>query len=638
VPPDRKNVGKTSKMSEEKLTFQAEVSRLLHLMVNSVYSDREVFLRELISNASDACDKLRYRTLSEPDLTAGDADFRVEINVDAEAGTLSIADNGIGMNRDDLIRDLGTIARSGTSAFVENLSGDAGKDMQLIGQFGVGFYSAFMVADKVDVVSRKAGEDDAWCWTSDGLGEFTVSEAERAGRGSTVTLHLKDSDKDWLEADKLRQVIKKYSDHIALPIKLTAGEDEAETVNAASAIWTRPKQEITEEQYKEFYHHVGHTFDDPWLTIHYKAEGKIEYAGLLFVPSRRPFDLFDPARQHRVKLYVKRVFITDEAEGLVPPYLRFLRGIVDTEDMPLNISREMLQTSPLMTHMRQAVTRRVLSELKKKAEKAPEEYATFWENFGAVLKEGLYEDMERRDDLLALARFRSTAGDDLVSLQGYIDRMKDGQTAIYYITGEDLDVLRKSPQLEGFRARGVEVLLMTDPVDDFWLPSVQEFDGKPLRSATRGASDLSDIAKTDDAENDDEAPREADVATLVALLKQTLEERVKDVRATDRLTDSPVCLVADEGDIDMRLERMLKAHNQVDEETARILEINPKHALIRSLSERATQAGALDALSDAAFLLLDQARILEGESLADPVAFSNRLAAVMTQAVGTDAA
>ncbi|HZD24790.1 MAG TPA: molecular chaperone HtpG [Alphaproteobacteria bacterium] len=624
-------------MSEEKLSFQAEVARLLKLMVNSVYSEREVFLRELVSNASDACDKLRYRAIAEPELTADDPEFRVEITIDRTARSLTVADNGIGMGRDDLIQDLGTIARSGTAAFVETLEGESRDAVQQIGQFGVGFYAVFMVADRVDVVSRKAGEAHAWRWSSDGLGEFTIAEAERAGRGTSITLHLKTGEDEWLEPERLRRVIRTYSDHIPLPIRLREGPDgEAETVNAASAIWTRPKAEVSEEQYREFYHHVGHAMDDPWLTIHYKAEGKIEYAALLYVPAQRPYDLFDPARRHRVKLYVRRVFITDEAEGLLPAYLRFLRGVVDSEDLPLNISREMLQNTPVMVRMRQAITKRVLGELKKKAEKAPEDYARFWDCFGAVLKEGLYEDSERREELLELARFHSTVGDGLVSLKDYVSRMKDGQSAIYYISGDDLDLLRSSPQLEGYRARGVEVLLLSDPIDDFWVPTVEDYDGKPLRSATRGASDLSAIPTLDkDARKGEEAEpaREADVATLVALLKQTLGDAVKDVRSTDRLTDSPVCLVADEGDLDLRLERMLKAHHQLDRMSARILELNPVHPLVRSLAARAAAGGAANELADMAWLLLDQARIIEGEPLPDPAAFSRRMAQVMTRAV-----
>ena len=620
-------------MSEEKLSFQAEVAKLLKLMVNSVYSDKEVFLRELISNASDACDKLRYQAITEPALTADDPDFRLSLTIDKAARTIALADNGIGMNRDDLIADLGTIARSGTGAFVEQLSGDAAEDMAMIGQFGVGFYSVFMVADKVDVISRKAGEDQAWKWSSDGLGEFTIAEAERDGRGTTIVIHVRDGEDEWLEPERLKGVVKTHSDHIALPIVLQ-GDDGEESLNAASALWTRPKKDLTDEQYKEFYHHVGRGFDDPWLTVHYKAEGKIEYSVLLFVPTQRPFDLFDPARRHGVKLYVKRVFIADECEGLVPGYLRFLKGIVDSEDLPLNISREMLQSSPMVTHIGKAVTNRVLSELKKKAEKAPDEYAEFWQNFGPVLKEGIYEDTDRRDDLLALARFRSINSETPISLKDYFAAMKDGQKAIYYITGDDADALAKSPQLEGFRARGLDVLLLTDPVDDFWLQMVPNHDGKEFKSVTRGGADLSDIAvdKPDDATDEDATEiRDSEIATLIALLKQNLGDAVKDVRTSDRLTDSAVCLVADEGDIDMHLERMLKAHQRLDQASARILEINPRHALIKALGARVGEKGAADTFADIAFLLLDQARIIEGEPLPDPAAFSRRMADVMAK-------
>ena len=623
-------------MSEETLSFQTEVARLLRLMVNSVYSDKEVFLRELISNASDACDKARYLSITAPEILGDDPDFKVQIKVDTAARTLSISDNGIGMDRDGMISDLGTIARSGTSAFMENLSGDAAEDMQLIGQFGVGFYSVFMVADKVEVTSARAGEEAAWVWASDGLGEFTIAEAERQSRGTTIVIHLKADEDEWLEAHKLQSVVKKYSDHIALPIMLAIDDGEETAANAASALWSRPKSEITTEQYREFYHHVGHAMDDPWLTIHYKAEGKIEYTGLLFVPTRPPFDLFDPARRHAVKLYVRRIFITDEAEGLIPSYLRFLRGVVDSEDLPLNISREMLQNSPLMRHMNQAVTRRVLSELAKKAKKKPTEYAEFWGNFGSVLKEGLYEDQERREELLELVRFRSTAGEDLVSLKDYAGRMKDGQEAVYYITGDNLQTLQNSPHLEGFRARGVEVLLLSDPVDDFWLSAVFEYDGRALTSATRGVTDLSNIGESPakDEGEDAEPIRDTALATLIALVKQTLGEAVKDVRTTDRLTDSAVCLVADDGDMDMRLERMLKANNQLNTNSVRILEINPKHALIKNMANAATKGGAADDLADLAYLLLDQARIIEGEPLPDPAAFSQRMATMMAKAAG----
>ena len=618
-------------MTEQTLSFQAEVSKLLRIVADSLYSEKEIFLRELISNGSDACDRLRYAALTEPGLTADDPDFKITVTIDKKARTVTVADNGIGMNREDLIENLGTVARSGTSAFLDQLTGDSAKDVALIGQFGVGFYSSLMVADKVEVVSRKAGEDQAWRWTTDGGGEFTIAEAERAGRGTSVILHLRKSEKEFLEPERLRRIVTRYSDHIALPIVLVADGKE-ETVNQASALWRRPKKDITAEQYKEFYHHVGHTFDEPWLTLHTRAEGKIEYTMLLFVPSVPPFDLFHPDRKHRVKLYVKRVFITDECEGLVPSYLRFLRGIVDSEDLPLNISREMLQQSPVLARIRAAVIRRTLGELEKKAAKAPDDYARFWDNFGAVLKEGIYEDQDYRDRIIKLARFHSTRGEGLVSLDDYVGRMKEGQEAIYYIAGDDLESLRHSPQLEGFAARGVEVLLMTDPIDDFWLNMVPDFAGKKFRSVTRGGADLGAIPleKKGDGK-DEEAAEGAELGTLIALLKQTLGDAVKDVRASDRLTDSPVCLVAAEGDVDMHLERMLKQHGQVKTASARVLEINPRHELIKRLAELAREKGAVDSLADAAHLLLDQARIVEGEPLLDPVAFTRRLAATMSK-------
>jgi len=623
-------------MTEERLSFQAEVSRLLSLMVNSVYSDKEVFVRELISNASDACDKLRYRAITEPEMIADDPQYRVQINIDKAARMLEFSDNGIGMNRDDLIENLGTIARSGTNAFVEALSGDNQDNVSLIGQFGVGFYSIFMVADQVEVISRKAGEEKAWTWKSDGIGEFTIDGATREYRGTSVVMHLKDGEDNWLEKISLTATVKKFADHIDLPILIAEGDEEAETVNQASAIWTRPKTEITEEQYKEFYHHVGHAYDDPWLTIHYRAEGKLEYAGLLFIPTQPPYDLFDPARKHRVKLYIKRVFITDDVEDLVPSYLRFLKGVIDTEDLALNISREMLQSNPLITHLRQAVTRRILTELKKKAKKSAEEYAVFWNAFGVVLKEGLYEDMERRDDLLELARFQSTAGDEITSLIDYVARMKENQSSIYYITGDDKASLSVSPHLEGYRARGLEVLLLSDPIDDFWLSTINEFDGKAFVSVTRGGGDLSDIPLEESLEAEDEKDNvalDAEFATLIALLKTNLEGQIKDVRASDRLTDSAVCLVADDGDLDMQLERMLRAHGQLQQGSMRIMEINPRHPLVRQLAKRAGEDNSVDDLSDIANLLYDQARILEGEAVKDPAAFSRRLADVMTRAI-----
>jgi molecular chaperone HtpG len=621
-------------MTEERLSFQAEVSRLLDIVAHSLYSEKEVFLRELVSNASDACDRLRYAALTQPELSADDPNLKVRLLVDKDARTLTVADNGIGMNREDLVENLGTIARSGTAAFMKSLEGaekgDGKKDVNLIGQFGVGFYSAFMAADKVTVLTRKAGEPIGWRWESDGKGEFTIAEADGLSRGTKIVLHLREGDDEYLDEARLGGIVRKYSDHIAIPILFGEGED-AKALNSASALWTRSKSEITADQYKEFYHHVGHAFDDPWLTLHWRAEGALEYTNLLYVPSTKPFDLFDPKRAHRVKLYVKRVFITDAAEGLIPPYLRFLRGVVDSEDLPLNISREMLQHNPMLAKIKAGITRRVLSELSKKAKDTENaaEYDSFWENFGAVLKEGLYEDYEHRDELLKLLRFRTTAGEELVSLEQYVARMKEGQDAIYTISGDDIDTLLRSPQLEGFKAKGVEVLLLTDPVDEFWMPSVGVYDGKPFKSVTRGGADLGKI-KGEEAEKPEEKTPEGELTDLLALLKLTLSDAVKDVRKSERLTDSAVCLVADDNDMDMHLERLLKQHKQLNGEVGkRILEINPSHALIKRLAERAKGTGATDALEDAAWLLLDQARIVEGEPQPDPAAFARRLASAM---------
>ena len=616
-------------MAEEKLSFQTEVSRLLRIVANSLYSEKRIFLRELISNASDACDRLRYEAITEPGLIEDDPEFRVRIELDPEARTVSVVDNGIGMNREGLIADLGTIARSGTSAYLEQVSGDEAKDMALIGQFGVGFYSAFMVADRVEVTSRRAGEDGAWRWASEGLGEFTVGEAARAGRGTTVTLYMRDGEDEFLEPAGLRGIVKTYSDHIALPIVLADGGGE-ETVNEASALWTRPRAEIDRDQYSEFYRHVGHAFDEPWMTIHWRAEGVHEYTTLAFIPSQRPFDLFNPERKHGVKLYVKRVFVTDDCAELVPQWLRFLRGLVDSEDLPLNISREMLQNNPLLARMRAAIVRRVLGELAKKAEAEPEDYAAFWENFGPVLKEGLYEDPDNRGEILKLARFHSTADGGPVGLDAYVERMKEGQEAIYYIAGEALESVRQSPQLEGFRARGIEVLLMTDPVDEFWIPAVGTHADKPFRSATRAGADLADIAVEGAAEGG-EAIDQGRIDSVIAMFKLALKDEVKDVRSSDRLTDSAACLVADEGDLDINLERLLKQHGQIESGFKRILEINPGHDLIRSLAEAVGKGAAAGRLSDTAWLVLDQARIMEGETPPDPAAFSRRMSEALAR-------
>ena len=638
-------------MTKETFTFQAEVSKLLEIVAHSLYSQKEIFLRELISNASDACDKLRYNSLTNPGLLGDSGVFQITLSVDKKAKTLTISDNGIGMNRDDLVETLGTIARSGTQAFMDALTqskkaaekqkkGDGSNSIDLIGQFGVGFYSSFMVAERVEVVTRKADQESAWLWISDGTGEFTIDEATRDKHGTDVTVYLKKEDKEFLEPQRIEHIVKTYSDHIGIPIILAAAkkDEEDRTLNKASALWTREKRDISDEDYTEFYHHVGQMWDEPWLTLHNRVEGVLSYTNLLFIPSSRPFDLFNPERKAQLKLYVKRVYITDNCDELLPGYLRFVRGVVDSEDIPLNISREMLQHNPTLAKIKKALSKRVFNELKKKADKTPDEYAKFWENFGAVMKEGLYEDFDNRDVLLELARFRSTTQEGLISLKDYVERMSDGQDAIFYIAGEDAEAIAQSPQLEGFKAKSVEVLLLTDPVDEFWISSVGTFEEKAFKSATRGGADLSAIgkdesdtnAKSKDGKKTGSGSNKAKVEPLIAAFKVALGDKVKDVRASERLTDSPVCLVADDGDMDMNIERLLKQHNQVSESTPRVLEINADHALITKLLKKAKVTEGVDPIvEEAAFLLLDQARIVEGEPIADPLAFSRRMASVM---------
>ena len=639
-----------AKSNGERHAFQAEVSKLLGLMANSLYRDKEIFLRELISNASDACDKLRYAAITKPELLGDDAALAVTIRPDSKDGVLVVADNGIGMNREELIDNLGTIARSGTEAFVKQMAESQGGDGEdeadgqnkqdglaagLIGQFGVGFYSSFMVARRVEVVTRRADEAEGWRWRSDGTGSFSIAPEADAGRGTRIELHLRKDDREFLEPLRIRTVVKAYSDHIGLPIWLENESGQKEMVNEGSALWSRPKSDIDKAQYREFYHHIAHTPGDPWHTIHLHAEGRIEYTALLFVPDSRPFDLFDPIRRHRVRLYVRRVFITDECEGLIPPYLRFMRGVVDSSDLALNVSRETLQHDPILAKIRTGLVKRVFSELEKRAKKTPEEYASFWENFGAVLKEGLYEDGEQKDRLLPLVRFRTTGGGDCwLSLDDYVDAMPEQQEAIYYISGEDAEALRRSPQVEGFRARGIDVLLMADPVDQFWLPVVGAYKEKTFRSVTQGAADLATFAVSDENkpdEADTAAPGEMD--KLIALVKLALSDTVKDVRTSERLTDSPVCLVADEGDLDMHLERLLRQHKHELPAQKRVLEINPSHDLTRALAKMVGQKGATEALEDAAHLLMDQALILEGEPVPDPTAFTRRLSGLVSRAL-----
>lgn len=618
-------------MSEEKRSFEAEVSKLLDIVVHSLYSNTEIFLRELISNASDACDKLRYAALTEASLIeASDSEFAIYIQIDKENRTLTIRDNGIGMNKDELVENLGTIAKSGTSEFMKSLTGDTSKDVSLIGQFGVGFYSSFMVAKKVEVFSRKAGETQGWHWVSDGKGSYRTNEADDVSRGTRIVLHLRKEGDEYLESVRLKTVVKTYSDHIAIPVILDAvpGEDESEeeTLNSASALWTRPKNEITEEQYTEFYHHVAHAYDDPWHTLHFRAEGAIEYTSLLYLPSNPPFDLFEPDRKSKVKLYVNRVFIADDLDGLLPPYLRFVKGVVDSPDLPLNVSREMLQDNPQLKKIQKGLVSKLFKDLKDRS-KNVDEYNAFWSSFGSVLKEGLYEDFERRDEILNLSRFRTSAGEDWRSLKDYVADFKDGQDAIYYITGSDVAALKRSPQLEGYIAKGVEVLLLTDSVDEFWVTSVGVFDKHPFRSASQSATDLDAIEKgSEDSESEDKTDTsDADTAELIKRLQEALGESVKEVRASNRLTESPVCLVGEQGGMSLHLERMLKQHGQdAGLSNPRILEINPKHTLIQKLANQSD-----DVVEETAHLLLDQARIVEGESLPDPIAFAHRLSKAM---------
>jgi len=615
--------------------FEADVAKLLHMMVHSVYSDKNVFLRELISNAADACEKLRYEGIADPTLLGDDPRPQITVTLDPDAQRLTIEDNGIGMTAAEMTDALGTIARSGTKSFMDKLAGAQGaEDTQLIGQFGVGFYSAFMVAKSVDVVSRRAGSDEASLWSSDGLGSYTIAPvdlAEAPARGTRVVLHLLDDAKDYAERYTVEQTIKAQSGHVPVPIALREKPD-AEPVEIAdgAALWTKPKSAISEADYTDFYRSVSGQFDDPALTLHYRAEGRHEYSVLAFVPSSKPFDLFDPDRAGRIKLYVNRVFITDEAE-LLPRYLRFVRGLVDSSDVPLNMSREMIQQSPVLGAIKKGVTARVLSELEKRATADKDAYLKIWETFGPVLKEGLYEDFERRAALLDLARFHTTTSDGgWRSLADYTAGLKENQTAIYYVTGTDLDRIATAPQLEGFRARGVEVLLLSDPIDNFWVTAGVDYQGKPFRSVTQGSADLALIPLL---EGNIPPATEAsgEVSDFLAFVKTTLADDVSDVRASDRLTESAVCLVATESGMDRQLERMLASAGQAPPKAKPVLEINPQHDLIVKLAG----LGEGDALrADAAHLLFDEAQIADGEQPVDPRAFAARLARVLTRALG----
>ncbi|WP_336487486.1 molecular chaperone HtpG [Methylobacterium nigriterrae] len=604
-------------MSEtaERYEFGAEVGRLLDLVVHALYSDREIFLRELVANAADAMDRRRFEALTNA-ATALPADAKVRIVPDKAARTLTISDAGIGMSKEDLAQNLGTIARSGTRAFSQTLSEAKPDDRpSLIGQFGVGFYSAFMVADRVSVTSRRAGAEESWTWASEGQGSYTLERSGRSEAGTDIVLHLKEDADEYLEPYRLDHVVRKWADFITVPIAIVQ-EGKEEAANQGTALWRKPKSEITQEQYEGFYRQVGMNFDKPWATLHWRAEGQLEFSALLFVPGMKPFQAFDADRESKLRLHVRRMFITDEA-NLLPSWLRFVQGVVDTEDLPLNVSREMLQATPVLARIRRAVTGRVLSELANRAKDA-DDYAAFWENFGPVLKEGIYEDHERRGEIAPLLRFRSSAVDGWTSLPDYVSRMKDGQDAIYYLVADDAEALKHSPQLEGFKARGLEVLLLSDHVDAFWPEALARFEEKPLRSVTQGGVDLSKFAADGTA---GEAP--AGIEALVAAIKSALASDVSDVRATDRLVDSAVVLSASGSGPDLQMQRLLRRAGRGGGSLP-VLEINPRHPLIRALAE-----GPEGDVPGAAGTLLDLARIQDGDTPRDPVAFARTIAAAL---------
>jgi molecular chaperone HtpG len=602
--------------------FQAEVSELLNLMVHSVYSETEIFLRELISNASDACDKLRYEAIAKPGLIADGEPPDIRIKADKTANTLTVSDTGIGMDRQELIDNLGTIARSGTKAFVTRLT-EAKDGAGLIGQFGVGFYSAFMVADRIVVHSRRAGSAEAWTWSSSGGAGFEVApasdeDAKRVARGTEIVLHLKEDARKYLETYEIERIVSAYSDNIQFPILLVPDEGEPRQINSASALWQRPKSELKPEDYAQAYKSIAGAFDEPAMVLHYRAEGRYSYAVLLFAPSTKPFDLFEPARKGKVKLYVRRVFITDDAD-LLPAYLRFIRGVIDSEDLPLNISREMLQNNPQLAQIRKAVTGRVIGELETLADKETEKFDKIWDAFGAVIKEGLYEDFERREKLLALSRFVTTAGEKR-SLKQYVADLKPNQTEIYFLAGDSLDRLKSNPRLEAAAARGIEVLLLTDPVDAFWTSARLEFEGKPLKSLSQGDLNLDLIPLVDD--NKDKQEPAADEAATIAVIKASLGDRVSDVKASTRLTTSAACLVAGSQGPDRELERILSTQNRGGPRTRPVLEINLRHPLVAAIAGAGGNKAAAD---DFSFLLLEQAQILDGELPEDTAAFAARL-------------
>jgi molecular chaperone HtpG len=636
----------TADVKKETLGFQTEAKQLLHLMIHSLYSNQEIFLRELISNASDAIDKLRFAALADDSLLEGQGDYQIQVDVDGEANTITISDNGIGMNRDEVIEHLGTIAKSGTASFLESLTGDQKKDSQLIGQFGVGFYSAFIVADRVEVHTRKAGEaaDEGILWESHGEAEFSVEPMEKAERGTRITLFLKADCKEFAEDFRVRSVIKKYSDHISVPVMMAKppvppaeGEEapenpevEYETVNAATALWTRGRSEISDDEYKEFYKHVSHDFDDPLTWSHNKVEGKLEYTSLLYIPRRAPFDMWNREMSRGLKLYVQRTFIMDDAEQFLPLYLRFVKGIVDSNDLPLNVSREILQQDAAVESMRSALTKRILDMLGKLAKKGGEDYALFWKEFGQVLKEGPAEDFANKEKIAKLLRFSSTHTDleeQNQSLEDYVSRMQEKQDKIYYVVAENFNTAKKSPHLEVFRKKGIEVLLLSDRVDDWLMNHLQEFDGKQFQDVARGALDLEPESEEEKAEQE---KLEKESEALVERLGKVLEDKVAEVRATSRLTDSPACLVVGDFDMGAQMRRMMEAAGQPVPESKPILEINPTHPLLGMLDREADE----DRFSDLANIVFDQAHLAEGGQLDDPATYVSRLNKLLLEMSG----
>lgn len=619
---------------KETLGFQTEVKQLLHLMIHSLYSNKEIFLRELISNASDAADKLRFEALANPELLEGGAELKIRVSFDKEANTVTLEDNGIGMSREDVVTHLGTIAKSGTADFLKNLSGDQKKDSHLIGQFGVGFYSAFIVADKVDVYSRRAGQpaSEGVHWSSKGEGEFDVATIDKPERGTRIVLHLKKGEEEFADGWRLRNVIKKYSDHIALPIELPKefhgeeadkpAEPEWETVNRASALWTRPRAEVKDEEYQEFYKHVAHDFENPLSWSHNKVEGKLEYTSLLYVPGRAPFDLYHREAPRGLKLYVQRVFIMDQADEFLPLYLRFIKGVVDSNDLSLNVSREILQKDPVIDSMKSALTKRVLDMLEKLAKNEPEQYKTFWKNFGQVLKEGPAEDFGNKKKIAGLLRFASTgddSGEQSVALADYIGRMKEGQDKIYYLTGESYSQVKNSPHLEVFRKKGIEVLLLTDRIDEWLMSYLPEFDGKQFVDVARGDLDLGSLDSEEDKKAQEEVAKSKE--GLIERLKKVLDEQVSEVRVSHRLTDSPAILAIGEQDLGLQMRQILEASGQKVPDSKPIFEINPQHPLIEKLDAEPDE----DRFGELSHILFDQAALAAGDSLKDPGAYVRRL-------------